>query len=75
MCVRLVCKLMCVFPDPQGHSEGSARRQGEAETDAEEPASLLLRPATRASGGTPLDEEGRSTCCDQCEGQDHKPVS
>lgn len=63
---------MSLFTDSQGHSEGSTRRQGEAETDAEEPATLHLRAAARAGGRAPLDEEGRFTCWDQCEGQDHK---
>lgn len=56
---------MYLFSDHQRYSEGFEGRQGEAEADAEEPASLHLRPATRASGGTPLDEEGRPACCHQ----------
>ena len=63
--------LMCVF-FPQGHSESSAGGQGEAEADAKEPASLLLRPATGAGRGTPLDEEGRAPPRHQCEGENHK---
>lgn len=61
-----------VVSDAQGHSESSTRGQGEAEADAEEPASLLFRPATGAGRGTPLDEEGRAPCCNQCKGENHK---
>lgn len=53
----------------QGHSEGSARGQREAEADAEEPASLLLGPAPGAGRGAPLDEEGGAPCRHQCEGE------
>lgn len=55
--------------DRQGHPEGPPRGQGEAEADAEEPASLLLRTAPGAGGGAPLDEEGGAACCHQREGQ------
>lgn len=61
-----------VLSNSQGHSESSAGGQGEAEADAKEPASLLLRPATGAGGGTPLDEEGRAPRCHQCDGENHE---
>lgn len=74
--LSLTCRMdvhhTVLLSNSQGHSEGSARRQGEAEADAKEPASLLLRPATGAGRGAPLDEEGRAPCCHQCEGENHK---
>lgn len=63
MCITLRCCLT------QGHSEGAARGQREAEADAEEPASLLLGPAAGAGRGAPLDEEGGAPCRHQCKGE------
>lgn len=56
----------------QGHPDSSAGGQGEAEADAEAPASLLLRPATGAGGGAPLDEEGGAPRRHQRDGENHK---
>lgn len=62
---------LCILP-LQRHPEGSERRQGETETDAEEPASLHVGPAARAGGATPVDEEGGPPCCHQRQGQSHR---